>query len=393
MRLRATCVAIFLALMIISCQSWEENMHSPSKKLAKTQEVWMAVLPADALVQDGAQWDFVKKHVDGMKFWTQQTDMEAKLWPFQGGVDAPDALRKIIAVLNKNHIDFIIEKGVWPPKMPQPELELMGGKPGPMDDTFVGRAVENELERIRRIEALGGKVRFLDVDGPIRHMLYPASGEPGFPTIEKAAEVFTQYMMGVYKERPSVEFFALTNFPNWGYRGGEGYWGGPCWGDYFTALEATIRLAKKSGAPLRGITIDNPYDYAIGEIASPKLKDPKSIDWMSRVLDVEKYVHDQGLELNMIFNSQRGGEESAKRFRDETLAFIDLYHARGGRPDRYIIQSWYTHPTHGEVVPETDPNTFTGLVKEVLIRVKGIPDVPSGAAKNPASPPAASEKK
>jgi hypothetical protein len=338
----------------------------------KKPEVWMAVLPADVLVQDGAQWDFVKRHVDGMKLWTQQTDYEASKWPFQGGVEAPDALRKIITVLNEYKIPFIIEKGAWPPKTPRPDLDILGGKPGPMDDTFVGRAVDNELDRIRRVEALGGKVRFLDVDGPIRHMLHPPQGGPGFPTVEKSAEVFAQYMMGVHREKPDIEFFALTNFPNWGYRGGESYWGGPRWGDYFPALEATIRLAKKAGAPLRGITVDNPYDYAIGERPLRSLKDRKKIDWIARILDVERYVHEQGLEFNMIFNSERGGAFSAALFRRETLAFIDLYRQRGGRPDRYIIQSWYPHPKRDMIVPESNPDTFMGLVKEVIIRVKGI---------------------
>ncbi len=46
-------------------------------KAPKTAEVWMAVLPADVLVPDGAQGDFVKKHVDGIKFWTQQADSVA----------------------------------------------------------------------------------------------------------------------------------------------------------------------------------------------------------------------------------------------------------------------------------------------------------------------------
>ena len=57
-------------------------------------EVWMSILSADVLVEPGAQWDFVKQHVDGIKLWTQQIDYEVKDWPFQGGVDAPGALEK-----------------------------------------------------------------------------------------------------------------------------------------------------------------------------------------------------------------------------------------------------------------------------------------------------------
>lgn len=340
---------------------------------SKTPEVWMAVLPADTLVEKDANWEFVKKHVDGIKFWTQQIDDEAKTWPFQGGIDAPDALRKLIAEMKRNRIPMIIEKGLWPQNVPDPGAERMGGKPGPYDDTFAQRAVDCELGRIQRVEKLGGKVRYFDVDGPIRHMLYPALGGPGFPTIERCAQEFTKYMLGIRKVHPKIEFFALTNFPNWGYRGDVSYTGhGMGWGDYFTALDAIIRNAEKSGAPLRGITVDNPYDYAIGRIKAPYLTDPAKIDWMARILDMEKYVHAHGLQFSIIVNCQAGGETSIEAFNRDTLEFVDLYRKRGGHPDRYIVESWYTHPLHSEVLPESSPNTFTGLVKEVIKRVKGV---------------------
>lgn len=340
----------------------------------KTPQVWMAVLPADTLVEKGADWDFVKKHVDGIKFWTQQIDDDAKTWPFQGGVDAPDALKNLIAVLNKNKIPLIIEKGCWPQNTPNEAFERYGGKPGLYDRTFAQRAVDNELSRISKVEALGGKVRYLDVDGPIRHMLYPDLGGKGFSTIEQCAQEFTKYMVGIQKVHPDIGFFALTNFPNWGYKGDVSYtMPGMGWGDYFTALEAIIRNAKTANAPLRGITVDNPYDYAIGSIKIPNgVSDPSKIDWIARILDMEKYVHAHKLEFNVIFNAQTAGETSIEAFNKDTLAFIDLYRKRGGHPDRYIIQSWYTHPTHSEVLPETSGDTFTGLVKEVIKKVKGI---------------------
>jgi len=336
-----------------------------------TPEVWMAVLPADVLTSKDAEWDFVKKHLDGVKFWTQQIDYEAKDWPFQGGVEAPGAMKKLVKILNEHDIDIIIEKAVFP------QLEGpsgMGGESGPYDSTYARRAADGEIARLKKYEKIGGKVRFFDVDGPIRHLLHPIRKKGGFKTIEQCAEKFVEYMLLVQKEYPDIEFFALTNFPNWGYRGDIAYWGdGQFWGDYYVALEAITRIAKKNNAPLRGFTIDNPYDYAIGEVLTPAMKyDPKTIDWVERVLDVEKHCRKNNLEFNLIFNSQRGGGESAELFCKESLIFIDLYHARGGKPDRYIVQSWYTHPDRNEIVPESNPNTFTGLVKSVIKKVKNI---------------------
>lgn len=340
---------------------------------AEKPEVWMAILPADVLVEPGAEWDFVKQHVNGVKLWTQQIDREAKEWPFQGGVDAPDALRKLIAVLNEHEIPMIIEKACFPRAEQHPQSDKMCGESGPLDETFSRRAAKSEIARLRRVESLGGTVRFFDVDGPIRHMLHPPQGGKGFSTIEQCAEAFVQYMKLVQDAYPDIEFFALTNFPNWGYRGEIAYWGNEGWGDYFTALEAIVRLAKEHNAPLRGFTVDNPYDYAIGEVNTPQMQyDPKSIEWIARVRDVENYVRQHGLEFNLIFNSQRGGAVSAELFCRETHKFIALYHQRGGRPDRYILQSWYTHPTRDRIVPESDPHTFTGLVKQVIMQVKGV---------------------
>lgn len=373
--LKAIVASLVLA---VACVAAESPLAATGAKTPKEKpEVWMAVLPADVLVEPGAQWDFVKRHVDGIKFWTQQIDDEAKKWPFQGQVDAPDALRKLIAELNRNHIPMIIEKGCWPQPKPHPYYDRLGGKGGPYDETFSQRAASNELERIRRVEALGGTVAAFDVDGPIHHMLRPITGGMGFPTIDRCAEEFTKYMIDVHAARPEIGFYALTNFPNWGYRGEIAYWGTKGWGDYFTAVEAIIRNAKAAGAPLRGITVDNPFDYATGQRALPPARkkrttfDPKTIDWMARILDLERYVHGHGLQFNLIINSEGAGNASIRQFNRETLDFLDLYRKRGGRPDRYIVQSWYPHPLRSEVLQETSPDSFTGLVKEIILRVKG----------------------
>jgi len=347
-------------------------------KSLKTPEVWMSILPADGLTADGAKWDFVKKHLDGVKIWTWhiiQGDKgyTPKDWPFHNNATATDSLKQLIKVLNENKISLIVEKNNFPPIKPDYLSELLGGKAGPYDDTFCKRAVDSSIEHMRFIESLGGKVKFFDLDGGMRQLLLPYQGGKGFATPEEATDELCKYMLGVKKVYPQIGFFELSNFPNWGYKGDNESWQGPgvSWGDYYDSMVALIKAAKRTHAPLKGITVDNPYDYIIGEVkVEGSTFDPKKVDWIGRVLDVEKYTRKNGLEFNLIFNSQRGGSTSMETFCKETLDYIDLYIKHGGRPDRYIIQSWYTHPTYDEVVPETKPYTFTWLVKEVIRRVK-----------------------
>ncbi len=45
---------------------------------------------------------------------------------------------------------------------------------------------------------------------------------------------------------------------------------------------------------------------------------------------------------------------------------LDRYVAAGGKPDRYIIQSWYAYPK--TILPETAPYSPTALVTAVANR-------------------------
>jgi len=72
--------------------------------------------------------------------------------------------------------------------------------------------------------------------------------------------------------------------------------------------------------------------------------------------------------VNLIANSERGGMQSDALFAEETQKMVDAYRKAGGRPDRWIVQSWYPNPKR--IAPETDPTTMTGLVKAVIERVR-----------------------
>ena len=100
---------------------------------------------------------------------------------------------------------------------------------------------------------------------------------------------------------------------------------------------------------------------------SVKLGDPTKVNWVRRIRDYEDFARGSGLEFNLIANSEQGGKTSGRAFAERTLKMVDAYVKAGGKPTRYIIQSWYPHPT--KVVPETEADTMTGLVKAVMLKL------------------------
>ncbi len=131
------------------------------------------------------------------------------------------------------------------------------------------------------------------------------------------------------------------------------------WGDYAEILDKAVTVTKGSGIPLKGITVDNPFDYAIGSHRSNQPDATAHVDWLARVRQLEDDVKARGLRFGLIFNSQRGGDKetgSDELYEKETLEFLDLYSKSGGRPDNVIVQSWYHYPIR--VVPESTPGTM-----------------------------------
>ena len=49
---------------------------------------------------------------------------------------------------------------------------------------------------------------------------------------------------------------------------------------------------------------------------------------------------------------------------DDTLKMLDVYVQAGGKPERYIIQSWYSYPE--TIAPETAAYSMTALVKAAM---------------------------
>ena len=333
---------------------------------AKNPEVWMCVSPLPnsekviplpnfkkvfSLVDSSQDWSYVKTHITGIKFYIDMIRKNSK-----------KDLSSLADMCKKNNLKVAIE---------------CGGTLSPLWGNSAGeKSAEIELEVIDKWCDAGGTVDFLDLDGPVRRLLdlnndCIRNDSNSFTSIEKCAEELIDYIKSIKKSHPKIRFFLLTNFPNWGYRGGVSYHGTSPdrqqLGDYYEVIKIVLEKVKAADLSFAGITIDNPYEYLIGKHNSITWKDPSHLNWLKRVRMFEDFCHESDVPFNLIINSETGGGSSDKMFYDRTLKMLETYIQAGGNPERYIIQSWYNFPK--ETVPENKPYTMTYLVKEVLMRL------------------------
>jgi hypothetical protein len=323
----------------------------PAAASAKVRgpEIWMCTARIRQLLEPDAKWDFLRKHLTGVKLYigTLRKTPQAQL-------------ARLAALLKKHGLQIAVE---------------CGGTLGfaPLDETNGEKSAEMELRAINRWYRAGGRVDFLDLDGPVRRLLYRkrrGKRVPGFTSVDKCATELMDYIRAVRRVHPKIRFFLLTNFPNWGYRGGVSYHArGPKrqdWGDYHAIVTTVLAKAKADGIEFAGVTVDNPYEYAVGEHFSVKLKDPTKVDWIARIRAYEDFARKHKLEFNLIINSEKGGKTSDAAFMKRTLKMLDAYRKAGGAPTRYVVQSWYPHP--GKIVPEDAADSMGALVKEAIRR-------------------------
>jgi hypothetical protein len=326
------------------------DVARPADETHARPEVWLCMgNRVFDLLDAGAEWFFVKEHLSGIQFYI---DMVNK---------APtEKLKQFVELIQRQNLQVAIECGGT--------LDF-----APMNSTNGETSARIELAKIHKFYAAGGKVDFLNIDGPVRRLMHPKNKRRGsFDSVEKAADELVDYLQIVRAAHPELRFFLLTNFPNWGYRGDVSYHArGPNrqdYGDYDTVVRVVLSKLNAADIPLAGVTVDNPYEYLVGSRKSATLKDPTSIDWLARVRSYEDFARRRGLTFNLIANSEAGGKESDELFYNNTLKMIDAYIEAGGRPDRWFIQSWYEHPLR--VVPESAQHSMTALVKATIHRVK-----------------------
>jgi hypothetical protein len=95
-------------------------------------------------------------------------------------------------------------------------------------------------------------------------------------------------------------------------------------------------------------------------------------DAWAKHLAISNYVRGKGLRFGILMNDYRETlptkDAKNKLFHDNTLAYYDCWHAKGGTLDDIVVESWVSdHPL--EEVPETKANTFTNVVLGLIERL------------------------
>jgi hypothetical protein len=204
-------------------------------------------------------------------------------------------------------------------------------------------------------------IDMLDMDGPIRRMLFPNNVKANHHTIASAVDQLFKVAKMWRDSIPGIELNLLTNFPNWAWGDTPSYFAisgeRDGYGQYKDVLDAVEAKSHETGIRFDGLTVDNPYDYAIGRAQTNHPAVIAGVDWMQRLVELDARAREMGLKVNMIFNTN--GARSAQMYSEQTLTFLDLYHQTVRKPDGYWIQSWYQLPDAW--LPEETAYTMTNL--------------------------------
>ena len=308
------------------------------------------------------------------------------LWPMEKPMKlsiSPQAAAAAAEKLRKNGIKIGVECGYFDhsetikdPRnaasavIPSRELPLL--QPG------IGeRTARVEIAKLRSLWQAGFPPDYIVLDDPMRRLTIPGQDNPaqiliGMGDYPAAALEVVSYMRVMREKFPLVQFVVIMNFPNWGWKGepafltGPGRTGAMNWGDAYLALESLFPAVEKAGQSIYALQGDFPWRYFAEQ---PTDAIAATVNWPERILQLESYARSKRTRFNLTTNSETG-YVSAQAFCEDSLKYLDAYLAAGGKPDNFVVQSWYPHPK--ELLPETKPYTGAWLTARFIERLREI---------------------
>lgn len=299
---------------------------------------------------DTTQWEFVLKNIDIFKIYIGDINDRAD----------EELVKCFVKKLLDNDIKIAIELGGL--------LDWHANK----TDSSAEFSFQQDLEQLQPLIDIIKEINpeknidILEFDGPIRRMLFPNNKKSNFHTIETAVEQLFIMLEKWKNQIPNIELNLLTNFPNWAWGDTPAYFNidgeQNGYGYYIDVLNEIEKKSDETGLSFDALTIDNPYDYAIGRAPTNQNELIKGINWSVRLRELENYARELGYRVNIIFNTGSGRNDST--YFAQTVKFVEYYRELGGKPNGIWVQSWYDVP--GSWLPETENYTMTNLVKTIL---------------------------
>ncbi|MCP4313846.1 MAG: hypothetical protein GY790_21540 [Bacteroidetes bacterium] len=314
------------------------------------------------IASDECEYQFLVNNLDFLAFYINRIKNEYSM----------EDMRKLVEIVEEQDMEVIVELG-----------GVLGPGWGSLTDIDNGKkSALVEIANINNWIRAGGKIDYIIFDGPIRRLLYGdisknisdndgvlVSGHfntnRGPFSYEEAADEILYSMEEWRKVYPEMKFILGCNFPNWGWKGVQDYHkrqaDGMNWGDYWEVVQVVMNKVQSTATAFSGLIVDWPYNYAVGERYSPTPgNDPTAIDWIARILELEEYVKGLGLEFYLYTNTAEHDSNSV--YSEETLKYVDLYRERGGAPNGWLFQSWYSVPT--SFGPESQQYSMSWLTNE-----------------------------
>lgn len=250
------------------------------------------------------------------------------------------------------------------------------------------RTARVEIAKLRSLWQAGHQPDYLVLDDPMRRLTIPGEDNPaqllqGMADYPSAALEVVAYMRVMREKFPAVQFVVIVNFPNWGWKcepafhTGPGRTGTMNWGDAHLALEALFPAVEKAGQSIHTLQGDFPWRYFAEQ---PTDAIAATVNWPERILQLEAYARLKGTRFNLTANSETG-YVSARAFSEDSLKYLDAYLAAGGKPDNFVVQSWYPHPK--ELLPESQAHSGSWLTARFIERLREIEKGSPAAAEPP----------
>lgn len=250
------------------------------------------------------------------------------------------------------------------------------------------RTARVEIAKLRSLWQAGHHPDYIVMDDPMRRLTIPGEDNPaqllqGMTDYQSAALEVVAYMRVMREKFPAVQFVVIVNFPNWGWKGEPAFHTGPGrtgtmnWGDAHLALESLFPAVEKAGQSIYALQGDFPWRY-FSEQPSDAIA--ATVNWPERILQLEAYARRKGTRFNLTANSETG-YVSAQAFSDDSIKYLDAYLAAGGKPDNFVVQSWYPHPK--ELLPEKKLYTGSWLTARFIERLREIEKGSPAAAEPP----------